>query len=135
VAEDVCAHLELVALLGLGARGGRHDAGIVPDDVEARLLGEESLGRGLDGGQVVEDELEELEGAGGLGVVLLDLSNGLCAALLAASGNVNSCIVAVKNVDKLLADATVSASDDEDLQDCQDDWFETGSLLIITFPD
>lgn len=51
-AQVVDAQLQLVALRRLGAVGRHHDAGVVEEDVQLVLLGEELLGGGLDGAQV-----------------------------------------------------------------------------------
>lgn len=73
------------------------------------------MGRSLDGGQVVELKLEEVQLSGGLGVGLLDLGNGLETAVLATGRDVDGGIALVEDVGELLADTAVAAGDDEDL--------------------
>lgn len=60
--QDIRPELQLPALRRRRARGRDHDAGVVEEDIEARLLGQEGLGGLLDRGQVgeVEEEIDEI---------------------------------------------------------------------------
>ena len=60
VTKVVDAKLQLVALDSLRALRWNHDAGVIPEDIEACLLGEKLLSRCLDRGQVVELEFQEV---------------------------------------------------------------------------
>nr|POE94673.1 hypothetical protein CFP56_16910 [Quercus suber] len=112
--EAVGAHLQLVALRGLGAERGRHDAGVVGEDIEALLPAEELVGGGADGGQVGEIELEVLEAAVGGGVEGAQGLDGGGALVRTAAGEVDGAVLGVEELGELEADAGVAAGDDED---------------------
>lgn len=118
MAQHVGPLLQFVTLNGLGALGWRHDAGVVPDHIETRLGSEELVGGGFDGGQVVEDQLEEEEAAAGFGELDLDLRNGVLDGFLVARGDVNARVVLVEDFGEFLANAAGAAGHDEDLN-CQ----------------
>lgn len=103
VADVVGAELQLVALGGLGARGGHHDAGIEPEHVEARLEAQELLGGLGNGAQVGEVEGQEDEVALGLGVLLPERGDGRRGLVLGPRGQVDFCVVLVQDGGELLA--------------------------------
>ena len=62
VAQMVRRHLQLDAVVGLAVRRAHH-AGVVDEEVEARVLLHHPFGRGAHRGQVRQVEVEQLEGA------------------------------------------------------------------------
>lgn len=106
-----------MALGVFGAGGGDHDAGVVGEDVEALLVGEEVVDGGFDGREVGEVEFEEGQLAVGGGVGFLDLGNGRVGFGLGAAGEVDGAVAAVEDLAKFFAAAGVASGDDEDLRE------------------
>jgi hypothetical protein len=99
----------------LGALGGRADAVVEGEAVEAGVGSEEGLCGGLDGGQVGEVDGEGFDRAGGGGEELLEFGDGGGGFLRGAPGDVERCVVLVEDLGELVADAAVAAGDDVDL--------------------
>lgn len=114
-AEDVGAHLQFVALGvvsaerrrrrrggiylgGLGPAGGKHEACVVPDNIETRFLLEERLCGGLHGGQVGEVDVEELYRALGGRVRAADSRDGDVGVGLRAARDVDGCRFGVEDL-------------------------------------
>lgn len=103
--------------LGAEAPGGRgHDAGVVDEDVEARLGCGEARYGGADGGEVGEVEREEVEvaGAGGWGGGL-DGRDGGGSFGGGAASDVDIGVMGVQDLAEFEAYAGVAACYEEDL--------------------
>jgi hypothetical protein len=61
-AQNVRYVLQLIAVRALAVCARDHDAGVIPENIEPVCSAEEVLGGGLDGGEVREVKLEEVEG-------------------------------------------------------------------------
>ena len=96
--DVVGAELEFVALLGRGALGGDHDAGVVPEDVEAVIVFEEGVCGCFDGGEVVEVEVERVERAGGFRGAGLDGGDGIVDLGYVACCDVDFGVMKVEDV-------------------------------------
>ena len=94
--QAVGPHLHLVALRrALVPRTIQHP-GIVDEDVEFGLPAEKLPDRGLDGGQVRKVELQKLELALGLGMLLLDPLDGIMGFRLGTGQDVDRRIFGVE---------------------------------------
>ena len=103
VAKVVEAERQLVALDRFGALRRNHDASVIPEDVEARLLGEELLGRCLDRGQVVELELKEEHLAVRRRVSLLNLVHDFLSLGGGPRGDPDLRMVLIEDIDEFRA--------------------------------
>lgn len=89
----------------LASLGRDHDAGVVPEDIEFLLLGEELLRGGFDGGEVVEVEVQVRERAFGVWEGGLDGLDGLGGLGGGAGGEVDFGVVGVEDLSEFFADA------------------------------
>lgn len=105
--------------------GRKHNAGVIRQHVQPVLQPQKLLSRRLDGRQVGQVELQELDAAAAVGVGLLDRVDGLAGLVGAAAGDVDGGICGVQNLDQLEADARVAAGDDVDL--CE--WLVMAGLM------
>jgi len=111
VAEVVDAELHLEALRGL-LLGGRHQAGVVDEDVEALVCCEELLGAVLHRLEVSEVYFEDLGRPGG--VRFRDLRDGVVGLAAVSAGEDDCSAVLGQRSGGFEADAAVGAGD----QDC-----------------
>lgn len=114
-AQVVDAQLQLVALGRLGAFGWHHYAGVIKKDMQAVLLGEKLVGRGLDGAQVGQVQWQEDERPAGVGPGCLDFVYCALGFLPRTSCAVNLGILGVEDVSDLSAETCVGTGDDVDL--------------------
>lgn len=70
----------------------------VRQDIQPLLAGHEVFGGLLDGGEVRQVDVQELQAAVGVGVRFLDLLNGGICFALGAAGNVDGAIVLVEDL-------------------------------------
>lgn len=77
----------------------------VCQDIESLLAVHEVLDRFLDGRQISQIDVQELQAAVGVWVSLLDFLNGRVGFALRASGYVYGAIVLVEDLAQLLANA------------------------------
>jgi hypothetical protein len=93
----------------------RHHPCIVPKNIQLRFLGKKFFCGFLDGGEIVEVEVEVDEGTGGGGREGLD--GGDCGGgfLFVAGGDVDFGVVRVEDLGEFFAYAAGGAGDDEDL--------------------
>lgn len=113
--DVVGAELLLVALDRLAALRRGHDAGVVPEDVQSVIVGEEGVGCGLDGGQVVQVEMQVDELALGVGDSGFDALDRFGRFGLGAGEHVDFGIFLVEDVGQLLPNAGGRACHDKDL--------------------
>ena len=94
---------------------GEHDAGIVPENMEAVIVAEEGLGAAFDGCEIIEVKVQEEERACGYGDTRFDARDGSGGLSFRARRYVDFGVAPIKNLRERGADAARRAGDNEDL--------------------
>jgi hypothetical protein len=111
VTEDIRAELEFETVRGLETPGGRHDAGVVDEDVEWAMTGEFffcELADGTEGGEIQNGEL----GVGSWGVGM-QAGESLFTTLPVSTGEYDLGPFTRQLQCGVVADAAVRAGDDD----------------------
>ena len=106
--------MDLVSIIGEAFRG-HHDAGVVDQNVQARLPTDE-LGRGrFDTRERCKVQLQEMD-VGELRIRLLEVRNSLFSFIARTGGEVDPCwVMFAKLADGLISKAHVASGHDDDL--------------------